>query len=106
MPIWKSPAEGIEELLRNEFWRAIGLPPTNTNYSIAHRWRYAIPPDPLAESCLFDAEMQVAACGDWCAGPRVEGAFLSGASAAGRVMGLLKTDKASTACDGEQQTLF
>ncbi len=99
-------AKCIEELLRDEFWMAIGLPPTKTDYSIAHRWRYSMPSDPLAESCLFDAEMQAAACGDWCAGPRVEGAFLSGASAAGRVMGLLKTEKASIVTIAEQQTLF
>ena len=77
-----------------------------TSYSIAHRWRYALPAEPLAERCLFDAELQVAACGDWCAGPRVEGAFLSGASAAGRVMGLLKTEKASTVLSREQKKLF
>ena len=37
----------------------------------AHRWRFALPPDPLAEPCLFDADLRLAACGDWCGGPRV-----------------------------------
>ena len=82
-------AESIAQLLTAEFWPAIGLPPTRPDYSVAHRWRYALPPEPLAESCLFDPEMKVAACGDWCGGPRVEGAFLSGISTAGRIMGLL-----------------
>ena len=91
------PAESIAQLLIEEFWSAIGLSATSADYSVAHRWRYALPPEPLVESCLFDSEMQVAACGDWCGGPRprVEGAFLSGVAAAGRVMGLLKTDLAS-----------
>lgn len=94
-------AEYVEELLCAEFWKAVGLPPTKTNYRIAHRWRYAIPTEPLSDSCLFDAEMQVAGCGDWCAGPRVEGAFLSGAASAGRVMGLLKTKYPSRVSDNE-----
>ncbi|MDX2437576.1 MAG: FAD-dependent oxidoreductase [Acidobacteriota bacterium] len=54
----------------------------------AHRWRFALPPDPLAEPCLFDADLRLAACGDWCGGPRVEGAFLSGVAAAGRLLAL------------------
>ncbi len=53
----------------------------------AHRWRFALP-EPLAEPCLFDAEALLAACGDWCGGPRVEGAFLSGRAAAERLLAL------------------
>jgi photolyase PhrII len=52
----------------------------------AHRWRYALPTEPLAEPCLFDPELRIAAAGDWCGGPRVEGAFLSGCAAAGRIL--------------------
>ncbi len=46
--------------------------------AIAHRWRYALPLSLLAEPYLFDPDRGLAACGDWCAGPRVEGAYLSG----------------------------
>ena len=53
----------------------------------SHRWLFAIPEEPLPESCLWDEETGVAVCGDWCGGPRVEGAFLSGAAAAGRILG-------------------
>jgi predicted NAD/FAD-dependent oxidoreductase len=53
----------------------------------AHRWAYAIPEQTLPETCLWDAGRSLAVCGDWCAGPRVEGAFLSGAAAAGRLLG-------------------
>jgi predicted NAD/FAD-dependent oxidoreductase len=52
----------------------------------AHRWRYALPHAPLAEPCLFDAGRRLAVCGDWCGGPRVEGAFLSGGAAARRLL--------------------
>jgi predicted NAD/FAD-dependent oxidoreductase len=102
----EEPVESIAQLLTEEFWPAIGLSATSADYSVAHRWRYALPPEPLAESCLFDPKMQVAACGDWCGGPRVEGAFLSGVSAAGRVMGLLKTDLPSRVLNVAQRSLF
>lgn len=51
----------------------------------AHRWRYALPVEPLAERCLFAAESDLGAAGDWCGGPRVEGAFLSGLALAERI---------------------
>lgn len=54
--------------------------------AVAHRWRYAIPEEPLPDECLIDEELQLGACGDWCAGPRVEGAFLSGSALARRVL--------------------
>jgi hypothetical protein len=54
----------------------------------AHRWRYALPVEPRPETCLFERDLKLAACGDWCAGPRVEGAFLSGVAAAGRLLSL------------------
>jgi predicted NAD/FAD-dependent oxidoreductase len=52
----------------------------------AHRWRFALPTSPLAEPCLFDADLRAAACGDWCGGPRVEAAFLSARAAADRIL--------------------
>jgi len=58
----------------------------------AHRWRYALPTEPLPEPCLFDPRLQLAAAGDWCGGPRVEGAFLSGCAAAGRILSLRPVD--------------
>jgi predicted NAD/FAD-dependent oxidoreductase len=44
----------------------------------AHRWRFALPEEPLTLPFLFDAATGLGACGDWCGGPRVEGAWLSG----------------------------
>jgi predicted NAD/FAD-dependent oxidoreductase len=57
----------------------------------AHRWRYALPIDPLSSSCLFDGDAPIVACGDWCGGPRVEGAYLSGLAAAEGILGDPKT---------------
>ncbi|MBL8148349.1 MAG: FAD-dependent oxidoreductase [Blastocatellia bacterium] len=47
-------------------------------FSQTHRWRYAIPSEVLPDSSLFDESLNIGLCGDWCAGPRVEGAYLSG----------------------------
>lgn len=54
----------------------------------AHRWRHALP-EPLPEDHLFDPNLSLAACGDWCGGPRVEGAFLSGLAAADALLGVV-----------------
>jgi renalase len=46
--------------------------------AVAHRWRYALVERAVGQPCLFDAQASVGACGDWCLGPRVEDAWLSG----------------------------
>jgi renalase len=53
---------------------------------VAHRWRYALVEKPLGEPCLWDAQSRLGVCGDWCIGPRVEAAFLSGEALAQSVM--------------------
>ncbi len=59
----------------------------------AHRWRYARPRQALHSPCLWDATIQLAACGDWCDSPRVEGAYLSGEAAAGSILRHLTIDR-------------
>lgn len=44
----------------------------------ARRWLTALPANPLKEPYLWDPELKIGAIGDWCGGPRIEGAFLSG----------------------------
>ncbi|SMP71675.1 hypothetical protein SAMN06265222_11496 [Neorhodopirellula lusitana] len=82
-----APAEQVEQLLLEEFWKAVGLSPEPHVHLKSHLWRYALPSTPLPERFLFDPKQQIGACGDWCGGPRVEGAFLSGIAMAGRLMG-------------------
>lgn len=55
-------------------------------YRTAHRWRYAAPVEPLERRCLLGPGGRLGACGDWCGGPRVEGAFLSGQALAERML--------------------
>lgn len=45
-------------------------------------WRYAFVETPLGTPCLMGANRRIAACGDWCLGPRAEAAFMSGRAAA------------------------
>ena len=52
-----------------------------------HRWRYALPLATLEERCLVDDSGSIVVCGDWCAGPRIEGAVLSGLAAASALAG-------------------
>jgi photolyase PhrII len=53
----------------------------------AHRWRYALAAEPLNHGALWFESKNLALAGDWCNGSKVEGAFLSGIAAAGRVLG-------------------
>ena len=91
---WSQENLGLEQReagrrLFDEFWKATGLAPREPSFQVAHRWRYALPGNPLPKKCLADDHVRAFACGDWCGGPRVEGAFLSGMAVAGRVLGLL-----------------
>lgn len=53
----------------------------------AHRWRYALVATPVGEPCLVDRAAGIAACGDWCLGPRIELAYASGLAAAAALAG-------------------
>ncbi len=56
-------------------------------YASAHRWRYALGKrDDAIDGHFYDAQLQLGIAGDWCAGGRVEGAFLSGQALAGAVI--------------------
>jgi len=84
----EEPSEAIQERLLDAFWDATGVRATIPSDIVAHRWRYALPTEPLPDRCLFDGDTNIGACGDWCSGPRVEGAFLSGAAVAERLLAL------------------
>ncbi|TWT46741.1 NAD(P)/FAD-dependent oxidoreductase [Botrimarina hoheduenensis] len=79
------PADAVDRLLEG-FWQATSLRAVPIAYRAGHRWRYALPETPLAERAPSDAPRGLYAAGDWCGGPRVEGAFLSGLAAAEKVL--------------------
>jgi len=63
---------------------------TDAPHIALHRWLYASVSDSPDVECLFDPVLNIAACGDWCLGGRVEGAWRSGAAAGARVLEALK----------------
>jgi len=60
----------------------------------AHKWRYSQSPQAHAAGCLLDVGAGIGACGDWCNGNRVEGAWASGHTLAARLLGDEGTDEA------------
>jgi renalase len=82
----EDPPERVIAALRAAFEQASGGEVPPPVHAAAHRWRYAVPPEPLHVGALWDAESRQAVCGDWCQGARIEGAFLSGLAAADRVL--------------------
>jgi predicted NAD/FAD-dependent oxidoreductase len=82
----RAPAE-IAPLLGAALARTSGAALPDAVHLSAHRWRYALARHPLGEPCLYDPDLGLGLCGDWCLGPRVESAFLSGAALAERMAG-------------------
>ena len=78
--------DDVARQLVEAFWQSTAAVPSSPTQLVTHCWRYALPPEPLKQPSLFDTDLRVGACGDWCGGPRVEGAFLSGMSLAGRML--------------------
>lgn len=82
----KDDAGAVGPALVEAFGAAAGVALPEVVHLATHRWRYAQPRGSLGDDCVFDAGLGVGVCGDWCLGGRVEGAFLSGAALAGRVL--------------------
>ncbi len=79
-------APAVAETLRRAFADATGVGPPADAMMSAHRWRYARAQAPLGEPCLFDGDLAIGACGDWCLGANVEAAFRSGQAMAETVL--------------------
>jgi len=56
------------------------------NWCQSHRWLYSLVDSPLETGFLWDPMLGIGACGDWCNGARVEGAWLSGEALAGCIL--------------------
>lgn len=100
-------SEEIKHALIDAFWQSTGTRAQPIAYGTAHRWRYALPTSCLENRCLFQSDHQVGVCGDWCGGPRVEGAFLSGSAVAGQILGQIGDSQYSKAAMRQiQRDLF
>jgi photolyase PhrII len=79
--------DSVAATLAAEFARLVPTP--EVTFLAAHRWRFARVIESAGQPCLSDPSAGLVVCGDWCLGPRVGAAWLSGAAAAGRLMGQL-----------------
>ena len=66
----EQPASNIAAMLIEQLWQSTRHAPLRVAAAVAHRWRYAAPPGPLAQRCLLDRQANLGACGDWCGGPQ------------------------------------
>jgi predicted NAD/FAD-dependent oxidoreductase len=80
-----SPEQVAGELGAN-FCAVTGLDPAAIGYRAAHRWRYSKAVNPLSVGALWNQELGLGVCGDWCHGSRIEGAYLSGQAVAGHLL--------------------
>ena len=101
----REPDEVIE-VLEHELEARAGVPLPGGLHRDAHRWRYALADPPLEDGALCDHELGLAVAGDWCNGSRVEGAYLSGVAAAGRLLGALAGEAGPTPAAVSQPGLF
>jgi predicted NAD/FAD-dependent oxidoreductase len=102
----EAPQEQVAQHLVAEAERVTGSVMPERCFTRAHRWLYSRPAESLPESSLWDPANLLGACGDWCGGPRVEGALKSGISLAGRVLGSLHERPQSASQKSKQLSLF
>jgi predicted NAD/FAD-dependent oxidoreductase len=75
----------VKETLEASVDKLCGIASAKADHSALHRWLYASVSKSPDQPALFDPELGLAACGDWCHGGRVEGAYLSGLAAANAI---------------------
>ena len=83
-----APGQVARELC-SRFCAVTGHDPDAIGFRAAHRWRHALVREPLEAGALWDPNLRVGICGDWCHSARIEGAYLSGQAVAGRMLGSL-----------------
>lgn len=77
--------EAVAPMLMDAFFATTGARKVEPSFTRAHRWRWGLTEKPLGQACVWDEELRLAVCGDWCLGADIESAFLSGSAAAGRI---------------------
>ncbi len=86
-PEWSSAHQDVERdtvkaTLLSAFTHITALAALNPIHLDVHRWLFSATPLSVDRLVLFDDDVGLVVCGDWLAGGRVEGAFLSGVAAA------------------------
>lgn len=76
----------IVKMLSLALFGALQQAPVDIQEAIVNFWKHKSPIQAYGQDCVFDEQLGLGACGDWCVAPRIEGAVLSGFSVADRVM--------------------
>ncbi|MFO1039992.1 MAG: NAD(P)-binding protein [Geminicoccaceae bacterium] len=71
------PADEVAADLLSAFASLTGIQAVPV-FMTAQRWRYALVTTPLGQKSLWDRDLGIGVCGDWCIGPRIESAWISG----------------------------
>lgn len=79
-------AERVVPLALRAFEAIVGRPVPAVSSACAHRWRHASVVRSLERTHLWDSRSGLGVAGDWCAGSRVEGAWLSGRALAHAIL--------------------
>ncbi len=80
----------VTRLLLAQASKQLNLALTVPVWAQAHFWRYAQPVHSLKQSFVTKVPLPLALTGCWCAGGRVEGAFLAGQAAAQTLMAVMQ----------------
>ncbi|WP_462321946.1 NAD(P)-binding protein [Halochromatium sp.] len=78
--------EQVEAAMIDAFALLAPAPLPTVSWRQSHSWLYSLVESPLESGCLWDPSLGIGACGDWCNGARIEGAWLSGEALAGRIL--------------------
>ncbi|NQY12596.1 MAG: NAD(P)-binding protein [Henriciella sp.] len=82
--------EDVKAVLRAAGSALAGTDLSVATHQVLHRWRYASTPVPAGQPFLLDADLRLAACGDWCLGSKVEAAFESAVALAQKFQSMSK----------------
>lgn len=83
-------AADVTSALISAFARETGIT-TTPNSARAHRWRYALADKPLGRAFLWDPDLRLGLCGDWCVAGRLEAAYLSGRALGAEILSEMAT---------------
>jgi len=82
----EAPADFVLDHLLTEFEKFTTISNSDILYKSAHRWRYALAGANTKTDSLWEASIRLGICGDWLAGAKIEGAYISGLTLAAKIL--------------------